>query len=234
MNLLNKKQIYTYFNNVKKWFKYYHGKMELNNEVIDHKIFYNDKEFDELCDSKFEEIRKDIDAVIYFRYKFNFHPQETERLSLSNNEESNHSLEIERNNDSSIISKDININNISNNNINNNNEITENDLNNENISNLFFNLETRKKIFMIKLNRASDKVDLIETIKINHYKIEEAFYVYDKKENNVRNWYFYIKTKYSVSFPFIKYKKYEYNNLEIARKDKRNHILSFGEKVDII
>ena len=234
MNLLNKKQIYTYFQNVKGWFRYYHHKMELSNEAIDHKIYYTDKEFNDLCDNKFEEIRKDIDSVIYFRYKHNFFPQETEKIELLENVKVNDNNKKEINNISEFISINNNDNNIINSKNDNNNEITENDINQDNISNLFFNLENKKTIFMIKLKNNYQKVDLVEKIKDNKYKFEESFYVYHREGQLNRNWYFYIKTKYAISFPFPKYKEFEYNNLEITRKEKRDHIISFGNKVDII
>ena len=234
MNLLNKKQIYSYFQKVKGWFNYYHGKMELNNKVIDHKIFYTDKEFNDMLDSHFEEIRKNIDGVIYFRYKFMFHPEKTERFSLTGNEEINNSNIIERNNDNSIVSNNINIDNISNTNNTNLGDINDKDLDQDNISDIFFNLETKKQIFMLKIKKISDKLNLIEIIKDNKYKFEEVFYIYNRKGQFDRNWYFYIKTKYVIHFPFNNYKQYEYYNLEISRKEKRDHILSFGNKVDII
>jgi len=116
----------------------------------------------------------------------------------------------------------------------NNNIIDDNLLNKINVDNVFNIKQKRKVVFLLKTDSSIKKQDIINKINDKRNSFEETICVKEKLEqSNLKNYYFYVKTKWPSLFPFKNYKDLEFDVPEINKKQKKSYILSKGERENI-
>ena len=202
-------EVEIYFNKIRKHFIKKNDKILLEKKAEQKGIETTEELFIKNMDNTWNDIKNNIKSIEFYRSKRRYR-------------------EIKHNN-TITFSDEYNIPPIPKDNV-----IDDNLLNNINVDNVFNPKNKRKVVFLLKTESSIKKQDLINKIKAKRNSFEDCICVKENIENsNLNNYYFYLKTKSPVVFPFKNYKDLEYEEQGVNRNQKKALILSKGEKINI-